>query len=76
MPKRLMCKICSKLTTNTPEGLVSSLRTLNGFYTLFSCFHCWIWTNKCQLGDCKVIFPGTVKPADFKKNSPLEKNKN
>ena len=34
--------------------LVSLLLTCNRFYTLFCCFHCWLWTSKCQLG-CMVI---------------------
>ena len=30
--------------------LVLLLLTLNRFHTLFWCFHCWLWTNKCRLG--------------------------
>ena len=26
------------------------LLTLNRFYNLFWCFHCWFWASKCQLG--------------------------
>ena len=28
----------------------SLLLILNKFYTLFWCFHCWLWTSKCWLG--------------------------
>ena len=27
------------------------LLTRNGFHTLFCCFHCWLWTRKCRLGE-------------------------
>ena len=30
--------------------LVSWLLTLSRFYTLFWCFHCWLWICKCRLG--------------------------
>ena len=29
--------------------------TLNRFHTLFWCFHCWLWTNKCRLGILFVL---------------------
>ena len=45
------CQIYSKLTTKTPEQhLVLLLITLNIFRTLYYCYYCWVWTNKCQLG--------------------------
>ena len=31
-------------------ALVSIWLTLDRFYELFSCFHCWLWTRKCRLG--------------------------
>ena len=31
--------------------LVPLLSTLNIFYILFWCFHCWLWTRKCLLGN-------------------------
>ena len=30
--------------------LMSLLLTLNKFHKLFWCFHCWLWSSKCQLG--------------------------
>ena len=41
---RKISKICSKFP-------VSFMLTLNRFHTLFWCFHCWLWTNKCRLGE-------------------------
>ena len=29
--------------------LLSLLLSLNRLHTLFWCFHCWVWTSKCQL---------------------------
>ena len=29
--------------------LMFPLLTLKKFQTLFSCFHCWLWTSKCEL---------------------------
>ena len=47
--------------TITDFVLVSSLLHLSRFYTLFRCFHCWIWTSKCRLGKCcpdfELLFP-------------------
>ena len=40
------------------------LLTLNRFHTLFWCFHCWIWTCKCQLGiisESLPVFPRVPK---------------
>ena len=46
---RKMYEICSKLAIKAPKRcywrLVSILLTLNGFYTLFWCFHCLLWTS-------------------------------
>ena len=51
-----MWEICSKLTIKPQKPSQwrhSLLLILNIFYTLFSCFHCWLWTSKCKLGrDC------------------------
>ena len=46
---------CSKSTMETTEQFAKSttsslLLILNKFYTLFWCFHCWLWTSKCWLG--------------------------
>ena len=50
---------CSKLAMETPKKcvefvnidvfLVSLLLTLNRFYSVFCCFHCWLWISKCGL---------------------------
>ena len=64
-----MCEIYSKLTIMTLDwhklyhvlclhdyiALVFLLLTLNRFYTLFQCFHCWIWPSRCQLGIPYII---------------------
>ena len=49
--QRIMCEICSKLTTKTTERRQRRhlLIFLNRFHTLFLCYHCWLHTNKCQL---------------------------
>ena len=38
------------LTLFTVVILVSLLLTWDRSHTLFWCFHCWFWTNKCRLG--------------------------
>ena len=55
---KAMRAICSKLGIKIPESyqkdvngmvLMLLLLTLNRFHTLFSCFHCWLWTSKYWL---------------------------
>ena len=54
---RTLCKICSKLTTKTPERyvinyvLVSLLLHLNILHKLFWCFICWLWTKNVGYAD-------------------------
>ena len=36
--------------------LVSLLLTLSRFHTLLLCFHCWLLTSKCQLGEATKRF--------------------
>ena len=46
---RINCKICSKLTIETPDVvLVYLLLTSNIFDVLFQ-FFCWLWRPKCQM---------------------------
>ena len=45
----------SNRTTLFDVILVSLLFTLNTFHTLFSCFHSWLWTNKCVLGKRRAV---------------------
>ena len=57
--------------------LLSLLLTLNRLHTLFWCFHCWVWTSKCQLlqkvtsaknNCCQEAYPAllqTCKMEDF-----------
>ena len=64
---------CSKLAVETPEHweisgiiLVSLLLTLSRFHTLFWCFHCWLWTNKCQLGQSVSVKKFTCSKVESK----------
>ena len=50
-----ICEIYSESTIKTQNNIndvlmVSLLWSLNRFQRLFWCFHCWLWTSKCQLG--------------------------
>ena len=46
-----LCRICSKLTINSPPLiLVPELLTLSKFHRLFRCLQCWLWTCKCRMG--------------------------
>ena len=49
---RKSCKICAKLTMNTPDDVVllSLLITLSIFHTFFFCFYCCLFRGKCLLG--------------------------
>ena len=64
---------CSKLAVETPEHweisgiiLASLLLTLSRFHTLFWCFHCWLWTNKCQLGQSVSVKKFTCSKVESK----------
>ena len=39
---------------------MSLLLILNKFNTMFWCFHCWLWTNKCWLVPV-FLFPGSIE---------------
>ena len=57
---KTMGEICSNLGINgTSEQrqnyvidvfLMFLLLILSRFFTLFRCFHCWLWKSKCQVG--------------------------
>ena len=47
---RTVCQIRSKLTIKT------QMLFLNRFHTLFWCFHCWLRTSKCRLGNCMFLY--------------------
>ena len=44
---RTICEICPKLIK--VARIVSLLLTLNRFYLLFWCSHCWLWKSNCRL---------------------------
>lgn len=44
------CQPIRNLPHYPSRGTLTISLTLNGFYTLFQCFHCWLYTNKYRLG--------------------------
>ena len=53
----------------TDVVLVSLFLTLNRFHTLLWCYHCWLWTNKCQLGILLSLIKVKLKSESRAKNS-------
>ena len=60
---RAMHDIYSKLTIKTPQrrqwrrsDVFNVVLTLGRFHWFFWCFHCWLWTSKCQLGSYHRFF--------------------
>ena len=63
---RTMWENCSKLSIKTPEQshwCRSGVFIVNfdRFHTIFWCFHCWLWINKCRLKTIANIISGSVK---------------
>ena len=56
-PSRYLLKVNNGNTrTTSATALLSLLLSLNRFYTLICCFHCWLWTSKCWLGSIVWFF--------------------
>ena len=51
-------KVTSKDTRTTSVPLLQKLKV---FQILICCFHCWLWTSKCQMGK-EIIFWGLKNP--------------
>ena len=66
---RIMCEICSELTIRHQRGVMgvvlsSLLITLNRFYSLFWCFHCW--TSNADWGNSfSCIHVSPFRSMDF-----------
>ena len=62
----------SKYGLHAKTGRKFSFLTLNGFHTLFWCFHCWLSTNKCRLGTS--ILPYLIHMPKYNKTLLLADN--
>ena len=61
---KTLCGICSNLTMKRP----SLLLTLNRFYLLVWCLHCWLSTRTCRVNQKKIIAKNLMKT--MKTNDP------
>ena len=65
---RNIVKVNNKRIKVNDIVMLSLLLTLNIFHTLLQCFHCWIWTSRCQLVTLNY-WPNnnknTIAPVDY-----------